>query len=152
MKQDNHITPDDLKMRQSPFSVPEGYFDSVEERISNAVFKEDTTQQKGSVWNYLKPVLLLACSFCLIFGIGYGILSLSGVTAGVADTDSELAAEYAMNEAGYLGLSGIDYVDEYSLEEEPEGERGYERDEIINYFSAAGRSERDRIGCLASLA
>ncbi len=151
MKQDNHITPDDLKMRQSPFSVPEGYFDSVEERISNAVFKEDTTQQKGSVWNYLKPVLLLACSFCLIFGIGYGILSLSGVTAGVADTDSELSAEYSMIEAGYLDPSFIDYIDEYSLEEEPEGEIEYEDDEIINYFTAAGSSENYLINYLASL-
>ena len=63
----------------NPFRMPEGYLDSFEDRLMARLAAEETeaTQPKRPVWRILKPALTLAAMFALIFGMGYGVLSLT---------------------------------------------------------------------------
>ena len=64
----------DAHLKERAFNVPEGYFESLECRVS----EEIGAQAAGSrFWTVFKPAALLACMFVLIFGIGYATLSLT---------------------------------------------------------------------------
>lgn len=73
---DQMIDYDDIlkQSKKVQHSVPEGYFDTLEERI-HAVIKPESNSR--SAFALLKPAFVLACTFAAIFGIGYGALSLT---------------------------------------------------------------------------
>ena len=57
---------------RSPFKVPDGYFETLEERIEARIASEtETISQKGKVIRMLKPILGLTASFALIFLLAY---------------------------------------------------------------------------------
>ena len=57
--------PDRLK--NSPFDVPNGYFDSLPARVMQKCTNE--TVQKRSLWQAAKPILSFAAGFLLLFGL-----------------------------------------------------------------------------------
>jgi hypothetical protein len=57
--------PDRLK--NSPFEVPNGYFDSLSARVMQKCTNE--TVQKRSLWQAAKPILSFAAGFLLLFGL-----------------------------------------------------------------------------------
>jgi len=57
--------PDRLK--NSPFEVPNGYFDSLPARVMQKCTNE--TVQKRSLWQAAKPILSFAAGFLLLFGL-----------------------------------------------------------------------------------
>ena len=62
----------------NPFRMPEGYFDTFEDRLMARISVEAAPQPKARrVWAVLKPALALAATFAIIFGMGYGVLSLT---------------------------------------------------------------------------
>lgn len=66
---------------ENPFRVSEGYFDSLEDRLMARVAAEEAARGEARpqrpVWRILRPALTLAAMFALIFGMGYGVLSLT---------------------------------------------------------------------------
>ena len=82
----------------NPFRMPEGYFDSLEDRLAARIAAEAAPQPKARrVWAVLKPALALAATFAIIFGMGYGVLSLThtlgrgaGASTGYASAEEEL--------------------------------------------------------------
>jgi hypothetical protein len=60
-----------------PFQVPEGYFDSLSDRIMERIDQEElSTSQK--VLRYIKPVLSMAASILIIFSIIYVPVKILG--------------------------------------------------------------------------
>ena len=62
-------------LHQAPYTVPEGYFASVEESVRARI---TAPSKRPGLWTVLKPGIAVACMFLFIFGIGYGTLSLTG--------------------------------------------------------------------------
>ena len=81
---------DDIALKQNPYSVREGYFDFMESRVNDRI---DHPASTNRVWNVAKPAILLACSFLIIFGIGYGTLSLTNTLGSGRTERNELAEE-----------------------------------------------------------
>ncbi len=84
----------------NPFRMPEGYFDGLEDRLMARIAVEaaETAQApaRRPVWQILKPALALAATFALIFGMGYGVLSLTHTLdngKGTADVSGYASAE-----------------------------------------------------------
>ena len=75
MKNNNDILQRE-EFRQNPFTAPEGYFASLEDSLRDKVFA--TEKKPAGFVGVLKPALMMACSFAVILGIGYGILSMTG--------------------------------------------------------------------------
>lgn len=57
--------------KTNPFKAPEGYFDSLTDRIMDKVEEEGRVKPATKVIRLLKPVLAMAASFTLIFMLIY---------------------------------------------------------------------------------
>lgn len=85
-----------LRNSRGGFSVPEGYFDTVEDRVREKI---SNPRAENPVWAVAKPALLLSCMFVLILAIGYGTMSLTGTpSSGEAGKLAEDAAEVVMEQ------------------------------------------------------
>ena len=94
MKETKNILENEA-LRKAPFTVPEGYFDTVEESVRARMEKP---AGRTSPWTILKPALLTACMFLVILGIGYATLSLTG-TLGSRAENAAVLAEASVEEA-----------------------------------------------------
>ncbi|MGM9740999.1 MAG: hypothetical protein ACI3ZP_10390 [Candidatus Cryptobacteroides sp.] len=63
------------KHLKESYSVPDGYFDSLEERLSR-IPAMSSDRQRGA-FSGMKPYLSLAASFLIIFAVGTVVLRLS---------------------------------------------------------------------------
>lgn len=88
-------------LKQAPFTVPEGYFLTVEDRVRERIAKPEG---RTRLWTVLKPGMAVAAMFLIIFGIGYATLSLTGTlgsgrSAQLAQAESVSVVEENLNEA-----------------------------------------------------
>ena len=104
------------------FRTPEGYFDSLEDRVMARIAAETAqTPARRPVWSVLKPALTLAAMFALIFGMGYGVLSLThtlGRDANVAATEYASAEEEMITPASLINYYQSDPGEETELDED----------------------------------
>jgi len=126
MKEELHNILENPGMRENPFSVPEGYFSKLENNIHILITSK---KEKKSVWNILKPVFTLAFTFIIIYGIGYGVLSLTNNIK----TVKEVPTDMAIIESGYINTNFIDYYEnsDSSLISE---EETLDEEEIVSYL------------------
>ena len=89
-------------LKQAPFTVPEGYFGSVEDCVRERIAKP---AKSSRLWTVLKPGIAVAAMFLIIFGLGYATLSLTGTLGSgrsnqmLADADPEISVvEADLNE------------------------------------------------------
>lgn len=68
---------EDERMKQVPFTTPENYFESLEDRIAEKVFPSEKKGWWTSLGKVLKPALTLAASFLLVAGLGWGVMRLT---------------------------------------------------------------------------
>jgi hypothetical protein len=61
------------KLKETPFDVPNGYFDSLPNRIMEKCTNQ--TIEKRPLWKITKPLLSFAAGFLLLFGISKIIVS-----------------------------------------------------------------------------
>ncbi len=80
---------------KNPFSVPEGYFNTLEDTVMEKIQEEEGTI-KVPLLKVMKPYLYMAAGFLLIFWVGRTILSNSEHT-GNALTANELSADEEMD-------------------------------------------------------
>lgn len=106
---------EDKSLKINPYTVPDGYFGSLDTRIMGRIGGLGT--EGFGVWErYFKPALGMALSFALVFAIGFGIMKLTGredgadfmsldeydmmkaVVYNVSDEDSPATADNALTE------------------------------------------------------
>lgn len=100
MKETKNILEQE-SLKQAPFTVPEGYFQTVEDRVRERIAKPERSTR---LWTVLKPGIAVAAMFLIIFGIGYATLSLtgtlgSGKSARLAEAEPVSVVEENLNEA-----------------------------------------------------
>lgn len=98
---------EDLKNRERPFKVPDGYFASVEDGVREAI---NQPVKGGRLFlSTVRSGLALAFSFLLIFGIGYGVMSVtdSFTNTGFGADDDALST---LIEGGYIRHDFVDYL------------------------------------------
>ena len=101
------------KIRESgsPFSVPDGYFNGIEDRVREKI---SVPESKSPVWAIAKPALILTCMFAVILGIGYGTMVLTGTSASDRFSERTDEAELLADQAFSLMEDDelIDYLAE----------------------------------------
>lgn len=97
-----------LREADNPYSVPEGYFSTIEDRVREKIAAPGS---KSPVWAVAKPALLLTCMFAVILGIGYGTMALTGTAA--SDRTSEYADETDILAEETFSVMGDDEIIEY---------------------------------------
>ena len=100
-------------MRTLPFSTPDGYFDSVEERLRERTFQTRPSAKWETWGKTLKAGLGLAASFLLIAGMGWGIMKLTNLkqnqTAVLAEQteETDMMMDSLVNRFGAIEVAGI---------------------------------------------
>ncbi len=122
-----------LETRENPFRMPEGYLDSFEDRLMARIATEEqpATSRKVRFWTVLKPALTLAAMFALVFGMGYGVLSLTHTLG--RDKAPDAAVTYATAEEEMIHPASL--INYYQSEpvEEPE----LDEETIVDYLASS---------------
>ena len=123
MKMGNDILKDCTELKQMPFSVPEGYFDSF--KNANAV----PVARRVSLWNRMAPYAAMAAVFVFLVSAGTFLLEKSSPDYNMTEEDYVMFADNMMNTIAYEMEYG-DQIAEADLSEE----------DIINYLIYTGVS------------
>lgn len=100
-------------LKQNPFSVPEGYFADLEDRLHDRIHAPEP--KSHAIMAKVKPALVLALMFGIIAGFGYVVSKVTGLmyTDPMESGDPILA----MIQEGWLESSFIyAYSDEIDIE------------------------------------
>ena len=126
---------DEIKNKKRPFSVPDGYFSSVEDSVKDRI---RTPQKSGDspIWASINTGFALAFSFLFIFGMGYGVISLTGSMQ--KDHFGMENDEFAiLIKDGYIKHDFIDYLyDEIDMEDIPHLDNMEMDDELYRRFES----------------
>ena len=116
-----------------PFKMPEGYLDGLEDRLMARVSLEaqPAPTRKQRIWTVLKPALALAATFALIFGMGYGVLSLTHTLGG--DRAAGTTAGYATAEEELIRPSSV--INYYQNDDSAESEEEIDEDTLIDFLA-----------------
>lgn len=128
---------DNIKKRNKrPFTVPEGYFSTIEDSVKDKI-SETSGRGVNPFLSALRSSMALVVSFLMIFGVGYGVMYLTNTNIGEsysAETDN-LAT---LIRAGYLKHDFIDY-----LYDEIEFDENYGRENIVLYEELSNKIENN---------
>lgn len=123
---------------KAPFKVPEGYFDSLEDRIEARISEEtEQVSSQGKLIRMLKPVLAMAASFALIFLLVYYPLSvflpsyLAKTSQGPVEKTNTLSEDELL--FSYFSTSAHSLYDFFGDEEEVQEE--VDAEELLDYLS-----------------
>lgn len=106
MKDEQDILADE-RLRKSPFPVPDGYVLELEEKVHRRIFAEGPRTPWSVFLARAKAPALLALTFCIIFAMGYGVLSLTGT----AESQTVHSSGFAdLIEQGYIHS---DFIEDY---------------------------------------
>lgn len=104
---------EDIKRRQRPFKVPEGYFSSIEDEVRERISVSEPSIHP--LFSSLRSALALVCSFLLIFGVGYGVMALTGSMKDSLNSNQDTLSQ--LIDRGYIRYDFVDYLyDEISQE------------------------------------
>lgn len=125
----------------NPFRVPEGYLDSFEDRLMERIAAEEAeasqAKRQRPVWRVLKPAFTLAAMFALIFGMGYGVLSLTHTLdrgIGTAAADEFASAEEEL-------IRPISLINYYQAAESEEENAELDEETLVNYLTELSYTE-----------
>ncbi|MBQ0025046.1 MAG: hypothetical protein KBT00_04915 [Bacteroidales bacterium] len=104
---------EDNNLRTSPFTMPEGYLDKLEDSVHSRISEREG---KG-FFAVLKPVIGLACAFAMVFGMGYGVLALTGT---LPDKEKKADPISALYDEGFIDGRTLEYAFEEQDSEEDE--------------------------------
>lgn len=89
--------------KQNPYTVPEGYFDSLQEKIRFRIENGKKETFSADPWNrFVKPALGMAAAFGLVFAIGFTIMKLSSGYSSDNFSDMMSIEEYDMMRAAVI--------------------------------------------------
>ena len=127
---------DDLLSRrrdaEQPFRVPEGYFDALEDRVMARIAMEEAPETgRRRVWTVIKQALALAATFALIFGMGYGVLSLTQTLKRGNGTPE--APGYATTVEEWITPASL--INYYEMDAQPVEEE-IDEETLVNYLAS----------------
>lgn len=64
-------------LKEFPYTLPDGYFSSLEERVRERTFGHKPDGKWGALFRSFKAAAALAASFLIVFGLGYGAIKLT---------------------------------------------------------------------------
>ena len=97
-----------------PFKCPEGYFDTLTERIINRVELEEKTSNP-TIIRFLKPALALAASFVIIFLLIFiPVTTISDRTSYTEILEQEILEYYYLNDHVVFKTFETETPDEYN--------------------------------------
>lgn len=112
------------KLKESPFRMPEGYLEALEASVGERISKEE----RSGLSAVLRPAIALVFTFALIFGMGYGVLSLTDTL-----NKHESKEDILLVEQGWIKSN---FVDHFDMDEDEEAETdSLDEEEIIDYLS-----------------
>lgn len=114
------------------YNVPNGYFESLNTRLSQIPFAEEKESTRVVTWAKVRPVVALAASFAFLVVCGTTILNLT--------SKSVVADDYDYYQFAY---NMIPQTEPYSLYDESLAESlapSVSQDDIINYLIDSGIS------------
>lgn len=89
--------------KQNPYTVPEGYFDSLQEKIRSRIENGEKDAFSADALNrFVKPALGMAAAFGLVFAIGFTIMKLSSGYSSDNFSDMMSIEEYDMMRAAVI--------------------------------------------------
>jgi len=94
-------------LKQNPYTVPEGYFNDLQNIVSEKISSEGG---ESRVWRVLKPQLALVSVFIFVFLLGYGVFKL--IPLQDSGRDIYLNQKYTLMEEYQLKNSFIDFYDQ----------------------------------------
>jgi len=98
---------DQPHLKENPYSVPEGYFFSLQSAISDRISRKDSNV---GVWGLIKPKLALVSTFAIVLIMGYVAIKMFAPFA--IDSNSELLMSNSQAiENNQLETSFIDFFD-----------------------------------------
>ena len=121
MKKGNDILKDCTELKQMPFSVPEGYFESFKKKNAMPVCR------KVSLWNRMAPYAAMAAVFVFLVSAGTFLLEKSSPDYNMTEEDYVMFADNMMNTIAYEMEFGSQ-IAEADLSDE----------DIINYLIYTG--------------
>ena len=117
------------ELKKYPFDVPESYFSSLEDSVHKRIHKSPS---RLSIFIMrLKPALMLALTFVIIAGLGYGVAALTDKMTVQATPEDPL---FSLIDEGYIKSDFI-----YSFYDEIDMQTAFIEDvevneDMINYF------------------
>ena len=120
--------------KETPFQVPENYFDDFSARLQVKLEAEKTgiPKQQNRIVQFLKPALGLAASFFLIFMLVYYPLKNY-----MSSQDFEQAELIDNTETEFLNIiEGIDENSFFALLEGSNNDDNFSDDDLVAYVSA----------------
>ena len=123
---------EDKSLKINPYTVPDGYFGSLEGKIMERIGgcgAEGSGHGVPGVWErFFKPALGMALSFALVFAIGFGIIKLAGREDG---SDFMSLDEYDMMKAVVYNVSDED--------SSATSDNALTEDEVVEYLMCEDR-------------
>lgn len=123
---------EDKSLKINPYTVPDGYFGSLDTRIMGRIGgcgAEGSGHGVPGVWErFFKPALGMALSFALVFAIGFGIMKLTGREDGA---DFMSLDEYDMMKAVVYNVSDED--------SSATSDNALTEDEVVEYLMCEDR-------------
>lgn len=127
MKENFNINQPHLK--ENPYSVPPGYFRSLQDAVSERISSE---KSKLGIWSIVKPQLGLVSAFAFIFLMGYGAIHLFSPDV-VVNADKTISADAEYIDGHFIESSFIDFYD--SAKDSLEKEGMVDPDQIVEYLN-----------------
>lgn len=130
---------EDTNLKNNPFSLPEGYFNKMEDSVRERIHCCNTTNNVSSFGEHFRTYSAMLVMFLLVFGIGYGVISLtsdrtidyngiSGIINPSINTNDTISDEdliillgrddiYENDESTYITKSAILTIEKNDIEE-----------------------------------
>ncbi|MBR6424310.1 MAG: hypothetical protein IKS47_06520 [Bacteroidales bacterium] len=115
-----------------PFKMPEGYFETFEDRLMERISvetKQEAPSRRQRIWLVVKPALALAATFALIFGMGYGVLSLTRTLNG----GNPVVSGYASVEEELIRPASV--MNYYQTGDPADAEEEIDEDTLVSYLA-----------------
>jgi hypothetical protein len=125
---------DQPHLRENPYIVPQGYFNSLQDAVSEKISSE---KKQPGTWSVVKPQLALVSSFAVIFLMGYVAVRLFTPTVTVTP-DKNISAESEYFEGNFMETSFIDFYD--SAKDSLLKEEQVDPNEIVEYLNTNASS------------
>lgn len=130
------MTDDSKYSRENPFTVPEGYFDAIEDRIEEKIRSEETGYSSGHRFMLvIKPVLAVAACFAIAFLVIYYPVTKVLPTFTAKQTDQK-ANELKLNEDFISGYGDVDENTFFMALTSEKDSTSLGSDEILTFLSA----------------
>ncbi len=71
---------DNKDLKKNPFTLPQGYFTQMEDNVREKIHSEHAIERGGSLISQLRTYTAMLAMFLLLFGVGYGVISTTGVS------------------------------------------------------------------------